>query len=446
MGFVMTEPAPAGKARGPLRVHPINPRYFTDGSGKAVYLTGSHIWVNLQDIGKTDPPPILDCKGYLNFLQTYHHNFMRLWRWEMPRDIERDGITRYCQPHPWKRTGPGTAWDGKPKFDLSVWDKDYFKRLRSRIIAARDRDIYVAVMLFEGWALRFATWEGHPFAAANNINGIDGDANDDGKGIEIQMLRIPEVTALQEAYVRKVVDTVNDLDNVLYEISNESDPACAPWQYHMIRYIKRYEAAKPEQHPVGMTSCGGGGPDDTQILFDSPADWISPSAARDDYAFDPPAAAGAKVILNDSDHQQVVWSTRAWVWKSFCRGLNPIWMDPYDSRSAWEPVPDHAENIRKNMGYTLNYANRMRLADAKPLNGLASSGYCLANPGKEYLVYLSDGGEVAVDLSAVSGAMAVEWLNPSNGAVSSGGAADGGARRIFKPPFDGDAVLYISHK
>src|SRR6185295_2811767 len=26
-------------ARGPLRVHPDNPRYFTDGSGKAVYLT-----------------------------------------------------------------------------------------------------------------------------------------------------------------------------------------------------------------------------------------------------------------------------------------------------------------------------------------------------------------------------------------------------------------------
>ena len=30
----------AGKARGPLRVLPTNPRYFTDGSGKAVYLAG----------------------------------------------------------------------------------------------------------------------------------------------------------------------------------------------------------------------------------------------------------------------------------------------------------------------------------------------------------------------------------------------------------------------
>ena len=44
-------------ARGPLRVHPQNPRYFTDATGKAVYLTGSHTWSNLVDMGPSDPPP-----------------------------------------------------------------------------------------------------------------------------------------------------------------------------------------------------------------------------------------------------------------------------------------------------------------------------------------------------------------------------------------------------
>ncbi|MGE3776134.1 MAG: hypothetical protein AB7F89_03030 [Pirellulaceae bacterium] len=42
---------PAKQSVGPLRVHPDNPRYFTDGSGKAVYLTGSHVWNTLQDQG-----------------------------------------------------------------------------------------------------------------------------------------------------------------------------------------------------------------------------------------------------------------------------------------------------------------------------------------------------------------------------------------------------------
>ena len=31
----------AAIATGPLRTNPANPRYFTDGSGKAIYLTGS---------------------------------------------------------------------------------------------------------------------------------------------------------------------------------------------------------------------------------------------------------------------------------------------------------------------------------------------------------------------------------------------------------------------
>jgi len=48
------------KASGPLRVHPTNPRYFTDdtktsnGSLRAVYLTESHHWNNLQESGETD--------------------------------------------------------------------------------------------------------------------------------------------------------------------------------------------------------------------------------------------------------------------------------------------------------------------------------------------------------------------------------------------------------
>ena len=65
-----------------LTVHSTNPRYFTDGSGKAIYLTGSHTWANLQDIGLTDPPPVFNWTAYLDFMRKYNHNFMRMWAWE----------------------------------------------------------------------------------------------------------------------------------------------------------------------------------------------------------------------------------------------------------------------------------------------------------------------------------------------------------------------------
>ena len=62
---------------GPLKVHPSNLRYFTDGTGKAIYFIGSHTWSNLKDMGKTDPSPVFDFEAYLDFMQQHHHNFIR---------------------------------------------------------------------------------------------------------------------------------------------------------------------------------------------------------------------------------------------------------------------------------------------------------------------------------------------------------------------------------
>ena len=53
-------------APGPLRVHPSNPRWFADPSGKAVLLGGSHVWQNLVDNGlivpgaTSNPAPVFD--------------------------------------------------------------------------------------------------------------------------------------------------------------------------------------------------------------------------------------------------------------------------------------------------------------------------------------------------------------------------------------------------
>src|SRR5947208_1007522 len=83
------------------------------------------------------------------------------------------------------------------------------------VSAAGNQGIYVAVMLFEGWALHLSppphNVEGHPFYAANNVNNIGIRSI-----VEYQVLPLePRVRALQEAYIRQVIDTVHDLPNVL---------------------------------------------------------------------------------------------------------------------------------------------------------------------------------------------------------------------------------------
>src|SRR5688572_33475255 len=63
---------------GTLRIHPKNPRYFTDNSGMAIYITGSHTWANFQDIG-AEGEKLFDYDAYLDMMHKYGHNFMRLW-------------------------------------------------------------------------------------------------------------------------------------------------------------------------------------------------------------------------------------------------------------------------------------------------------------------------------------------------------------------------------
>lgn len=440
-------PTPASRPTdGPLRVHPANPRYFADAAGRVVYLTGAHTWPSLVDMGPGNPPPPFDFERYLDSLVAHHHNFIRLWTWEQfewhTRDNKENRHHR-VGPQPYLRAGPQAALDGQPRFDLTRYDPVYFRRLRERVQAAGRRGIYVSVMLFEGCALQFSAdvWKSHPYHPGNNINGIDGDADGNGWGLEVHELRSPAVTRLQEAYVRHVLETVGDCDNVLYEISNENHPASTEWQYHMIRYVREQERQHGRRHPIGMTFQYKGGSNRT--LFESPADWISPNP-KGGYREDPPVSDGTKVILNDTDHLWGMGGNRAWVWKSFLRGLNPIFMDPYDGAVLGKNEP-RWELIRRALGDTRRFAERVDLAAMAPHPELASSGYCLASPTAhrpEYLVYIPKGGASALDLTQADGAMAIEWFNPDTGETRQGEPVAGGSKHELRAPFD-EAVLYV---
>lgn len=439
------------KPKGPLRINPTNPRYFTDSSGKAILLTGSHTWANFQDAGTSDPPPVFDYIAYLNFLKGNNHNFFRLWSWEQTKGLGSVGNNFWITPTMYQRTGPGTALDGKLKFDLSKFNEEYFDRIRSRIIEAGNRGIYVSIMLFNGFSIGGKNagdlgnpWLGHPYNINNNINNINGDPNQDNNGFEIQTLSIPAITNLQDTYVSKVMDTINDLDNVLFEICNESNSGIAEknWQYHMIDLIHTYEAVKPKKHPVGMTVAFPGGVNND--LFNSPAEWISPND-NGAYKDNPTPADGGKIIISDTDHLWGIGGDRKWAWKTFTRGSHPTFMDGYHETGFNFSDPTWV-SLRKNLGYILNFANRIKLASMVPAMGLASTGYILANPvsdGAEYLVYLPMGGKVSVDLTAANGFLFVSWFNPETGNSISGSTVWGGAVIEFTTPFAGDAILYI---
>jgi len=466
---------PTAPATGPLRVHPTNPRYFTDGSGKAIYLAGLQGGWEMQDdawggYAAAGTKVVSDFDRYLRILRENHLNYIRLWNVETTRWDK--GAAIVAAPMPYVRTGPGNALDGKPKFDLDRFDignlaspqlnsNHFFERLRARVMAARDRGIYVMIMLFEGFSCVHKVssdfgfqnpnanpWLGHPFNLKNNIQGVNGDANGDGMGSEIHTLApsVQAITSRQKTYVKKIIDTVNDLDNVLYEIANESFPESNGWQSEMISTIRSYQATKPKQHPILLSSSTPGQPN--QVLWSSQADAIAPRVeGTQDYRKNPPPADGRKVVIADADH--IAWTTPdpRFVWKNFLRGNNPVIFDwglvPFDWKLGKVVTDDSVWKApRRAMGYTRGYANKMNLAAMTPRLEVASTGYCLANPGSEYLVYQPGSGAFTVKL--VGGTYAYEWFSPSDGNVAStGSCTTPGENKSFSAPFSGEAILYL---
>jgi hypothetical protein len=455
-----------GSITTPLRAHSISPNHFTDTNGKVVYLMGSHTWNAFQDWGTNDSPVPFDFDRYVKMLVGHNHNFTLLWQTELPRFCGLPTTATAppdfsVAPLPWQRTGPGYASDDKLKFDFTKFDQTYFDRLRDRVRKLGAAGIYAGVYLFSGEFLKArCPGDGYPFTGSNNVNGID-----DGGGTGAVTMTAPNaITAIQDALVKKIIDMLNDLPNVLWIVSEEAPSHSKWWNSHLIAFVRSYEATKPVQHPIGY-----GVLDDANdsVLLDSDADWIAPSARIPQFGLRDLVHPSYKVIVNDSDHSYFgMWNDSAQVnrnffWSNFTSGNQTIFMDPYvvyyprENRNlCLSPLngicskPDPRwDGVRDTIGLIRYYAERMNLAAMTAQGVLSSTGYALANTNPisaEFLIYSPDGSNFTFNLSGDESQFAVEWMNPATGVKIRGPMVRGGGLRTFQPPFSGDAVLHLA--
>jgi hypothetical protein len=434
---------------GVLTVDGTNGRYFRNTAG-IVLLAGFHTWYEFYDGSASYPPTGIDYNTWLDYLDTRGVNYHKLWMPETARQWA--DVDHYFDPLPYQRTGPGNAADGRPKFDLTQFNQEYFDRLRQRALLAGNRGHYVVVKFFEGWQIDihgyyYYPFDYHWFNSANNINSINGDPDADRNGEETRDLAQTAIVAYQQAYIHKTIDTLNDLDNVLWEISNEDVSTSQAWQYHWIDDIHTYEAGKAKQHPVGMSSTFHAA-NDTE-LYASNAEWIAGSAA---FPANMTAVDGTKVYLYDTDHVMGLTNNHVWVWRAFTRGYNPIYMDEYDGALYGTDRRSDAtyERIRYNLGAVLDYAARLDLQHMTPQNSLSDTGYALAKTtgAVQIVAYQDYSGAFTVNLTGISGTFALEWLrtNATTPTVQSGGTVSGGASRVLTPPWAGEDVIVFLEK
>ena len=461
---------------GPLRVSK-NPNYFQDGNGKTIILCGSHSWNTLQDWGSNGSIQKLDFDAFVRFLKKHDHNFTLIWTTELPKfhgfpstDTSPPDIT--VTPFPWLRTGPGIATDGGLKFDLTKFNQKYFDRLRERVQALGNAGIYAGVYLFSGeWLLRFrSASDGYSFSGPNNVNGVDDGYR--GGSVESAVaattMNAPNaITEFQDVYVKKLLNTLNDLPNVLWIVSQEASENSTWWNNRLISFVRTCEKGMRFQHPIGL-----GGLDNSltdRDIYNTDADWVAPWGRVSPVRSCGTGKPACKVNLNDSDHSYwEIWKdtpqkNRNYVWQNFANGNQVAFMDPYivsytrqGRNMVNAPIngignaPDPRwDNFRDNLGYILKYSRKMNLAKVNAQPVLSSTGYCLAkvsSTGAEYLVYTSNGGPFTVDLSAMTNnrKLSVEWFNPATGTTTrQSPITAGSSSQSFSPPFSGDAVLYL---
>lgn len=451
--------------RKPLVLHPRNPRYFYDGT-QGVYLGGHQIFVDLQDNSfnkewtkdmrypknPSRKATTLAWPQYLDFLARLHYNYVRGWAIWSTGSGKAAPPHRVAFPMPFRRTGPGTANDGGPKFDLRQFDETFFRRLRSRCKDLQNRGVYISVMLFELYGFLDGEevngqrlWDGNLFNGANNVNGLHMDRKRNRLGEEFFTLDDPAVVRIQKAYIEKMVDTLNDLDNVIWEICNEAPSASIEWQYEMLRHLKAYEARKPKQHLV-LLSPGGWNPGGwtwtpERLFVESPADCIATASGWINKE-NPRVYRVDKPVVMDLDHVAPGQCQPALIWKAFTRGYHFNLYDapfeqPQQESRAWQVA-------RENLRLTRVLAERVHdIALMNPGEDLFSTGYCLANEGQEYIVYAEEQKDFQVNGLQAGQEYRYEWISTAEARVQETGRITPDDRtHRFSPPCGG-AVLFL---
>jgi hypothetical protein len=244
--------AQAGVAASPLSLHPDNPHYFLFRGRPAILIgSGEHYGAVLNlDFDYLSYLHELRSKG-LNHTRTFSGTYR-----EVPSSFGITGNTLAPGPNrylaPWARSATPGYFDGGNKFDLDRWDERYFRRLRDFVAEAGRRGIVVEINLFCP-LYDEELWQANPMNAGNNVNGVGQCPRD-----EVYTLKYPDLTAAQKAVAKRIVEALNQFDNVYYELCNEAwiGGVTLAWQNEIVAAIRETESSLPRRHLIALNLAG----------------------------------------------------------------------------------------------------------------------------------------------------------------------------------------------
>jgi hypothetical protein len=298
-------------------------------------------------------------------------------------------------------------------------------------------------------------WSVSPLNSRNNINGIGNGAR-----TNVLALRDPDLTAVQDAMVRKIVSELRDFDNLYYEICNEPyfGGVTEEWQAHIAQTIVKAESGFKHKHLIAQNIAN------KSKKIDTPNPQVSifnfhyakpPVAVAENYRLN-------KVIADDETGfagEDRVKPYRREAWDFLVAGgaiysnLDYSFTVGHEQGNAAISAPGGGgPELRKHLQILKEFLQGFAFIRMKPddtvVKGKLPKGITarvLCQAGRAYAVYVNgnDLAELALELPA--GEYKVEWVSTQTGQIEKAESFrhDGGSHTLAAPKYVDDLALRV---
>lgn len=440
----------------PIALHPENPHYFLYKGDPAVLITSAEHYGAVLNLD-------FDYTTYLETLAADRLNLTRVFTGAYVEPVGAFKIeqnTLAPKPErficPWPRSDtPGYA-NGGNKFDLSKWNDEYFTRLKAFMTEAEKRNVIVELALFCPF-YEDTQWKISPMNDVNNING-GGPAD---RTHVYTLDKSKSLLSVQENLVRKIVQELKGYSNLIYEICNEPyfGGVTIEWQHHIATVIRAEEKEFAHKHLISQNIANGS----KEIEDPHP----SISVFNFHYA-SPPVAVAQNYHLNkvigdnetgfdgnaDSTYRKEGWEFIL-AGGALYNNLDYSFTAEHENGTFQYPSTQPGggtARLRQQLGYLQKFISGFDYLKMKPdttvLTNRAQfrSIEVLAEPGKQYGVYIWGKGPHELELSLPAGTYDVGFMDPLTGkSEKNQPIRSDGTATLKTPSYSEDVGIRIVH-
>ena len=441
------------EAAQPIKLHPDNPHYLLWRGKPTILITSTEHYGAVLN-------RVFDYKKYLKTLQSHGLNLTRTFSGAYCEPFGAFGIRNNTLAPakdnltcPWARSDVSGYANGGNKFDLTKWDSAYFERLRNFVGEADKCGVVVELVLFCPF-YEESMWKLSPMNAVNNINGIG-----QMKREEVYTLKYPNLLAVQDEMVRKIVGQLKDFDNLYYEICNEPyfGGVTIEWQNHIAETIVKTEADFKTKHLIAQNIANKG----QKVTNPNPL----VSIFNFHYAKPPDTVAenyGLNKVIGDDEtgfagSEPKPYRLEAWDFiiagGAVYDNLDYSFTAGYEDGTADINAPGGGGTVfRKQMEILKDFINSFNFIRMKPDNSVIKGGVpekatarALIEAGRAYAIYINGGGEATLIIELSAGSYKAQWLNTKTGKIDKEESFEhtGGNRTLNSPQYVDDVALRI---